>query len=399
MPTYQYRAQNMSGKIIEGVYDAADARAVAEMIRQKSFYILEINEVRENQDIGGFFARIGKRDIAVFCRQFSTILKAGVTLVHALSMLSAQTENKTLKKILKDISEEVQKGSSLSGAMALHKQLPAILVNMVAAGEASGTLDESLEVMAVHFEKESKLQQKIQGAMIYPIIVCFFAVAVSWFLLVAVVPMFVGIFASAGAELPLPTRVILFLSNFLRNNGLVLFLGLVILAAAGKMYFSREESIITLHKNLLKVPLFGSLQLKSIAARFSRTLSTLMETGVEITEALEITGKVLGNAYASKRMREVELKVREGKGLYAPVRELELFPPMVENMIVLGEESGTLSTMLNRAAEFYEEEVDKQVDILTALMEPAMIVVLGGVVGFIVLAMVLPMFDMLSLVG
>ena len=164
------------------------------------------------------------------------------------------------------------------------------------------------------------------------------------------------------------------------------------------MYFS-GESIITLHKNLLKVPLFGSLQLKSIAARFSRTLSTLMETGVEITEALEITGKVLGNAYASKRMREVELKVREGKGLYAPVRELELFPPMVENMIVLGEESGTLSTMLNRAAEFYEEEVDKQVDILTALMEPAMIVVLGGVVGFIVLAMVLPMFDMLSLVG
>jgi type IV pilus assembly protein PilC len=314
-------------------------------------------------------------------------------------MLSSQTENKTLKKILKDISEEVQKGSSLSGAMALHKQLPAILVNMVAAGEASGTLDESLEVMAVHFEKESKLQQKIQGAMIYPIIVCFFAVAVSWFLLVAVVPMFVGIFASAGAELPLPTRVILFLSNFLRNNGLVLFLGLVILAAAGKMYFSREESIITLHKNLLKVPLFGSLQLKSIAARFSRTLSTLMETGVEITEALEITGKVLGNANASKRMREVELKVREGKGLYAPVRELELFPPMVENMIVLGEESGTLSTMLNRAAEFYEEEVDKQVDILTALMEPAMIVVLGGVVGFIVLAMVLPMFDMLSLVG
>ena len=164
------------------------------------------------------------------------------------------------------------------------------------------------------------------------------------------------------------------------------------------MYFSREENIITLHKNLLKVPLFGSLQLKSIAAPFPAPFHPDGDR-VEITEALEITGKVLGNAYASKRMREVELKVREGKGLYAPVRELELFPPMVENMIVLGEESGTLSTMLNRAAEFYEEEVDKQVDILTALMEPAMIVVLGGVVGFIVLAMVLPMFDMLSLVG
>ena len=400
MPKFQYKAKNMSGRMIEGVYDAPNQQAVIDMIRQKSFYHLEVKEITERKDLKeiGIFSKIGKKDIAIYCRQFSSILKAGVPLIQCLSMLSQQTENKSLKAITKDVCEEVQKGKGLSQAMELHgNKFPPILINMIAAGEASGTLDESLEVMAVHFEKSHKLQQRVKSAMTYPIVVCVVAIGVVTFLLTGVVPTFMGMFKSAGADLPGPTKLLIGMSKFLSNNGLLLLMGIVIVAILIKTFISGEAGRLAFDKFKLNMPLIGKLQTKIIAARFASTLSTLMTTGVSITEALEITGKVLGNAYACKGIKEVEEQVKQGKGLYAPIKSLMLFPVMIENVVMLGEESGTLDNMLSKAADFYDDEVDRAVQNLTSMLEPAIIVVLGGIVAFIVISIALPMFDMANL--
>ncbi|MGB8453806.1 MAG: type II secretion system F family protein [Anaerocolumna sp.] len=402
MPKFQYKAQNMSGKMIEGVYDAPNQQAVIDMIRQKSFYHLDIKEIVEGKDLKeiGIFARIGIKDIAIFCRQFSSILKAGVPLIQCLSMLGDQIDNKALKIILKNVCEEVQKGSSLSQAMSLHEnKFPPLLINMIAAGELSGTLDNSLEVMSEHFEKDHKLQQKVKSAMIYPMVLCVVTIGVVWLLLVKVVPTFVGMFESAGADLPTPTKILIGMSEFLQHNGLLVFGGIVTIGILIKLYLSSDDGQLAFHKRILTMPLIGNLQTKTIAARFARTLATLMTTGVSITESLKITGRVLGNAYAKNCIKEVEDQVKQGKGLYVPIKASGLFPPMIENMVMLGEESGTLDSMLQKSADFYEDEVDRAVQNLTSMMEPAIIVVLGGVVGFIVLSIALPMFDMMQLAG
>jgi type IV pilus assembly protein PilC len=367
------------------------------MIRQKSFYHLEVKEIVERKDMKEIelFSRLKAKDISIYCRQFSSILKAGVPLIRCLSMLTEQTDNKPLKAITKNVREEVQKGSSLSQALSLHsKKLPSILINMVAAGEASGTLDNSLEVMAEHFEKEHKTQQKIKSAMRYPIIVCIVAIAVVIILLTKVVPVFIGMFETAGADLPLPTKILIAMSKFLKSNGIFLLFGLILIILSFRMYISGETGRLSFDRFKFHIPLIGSFLSKSIAVRFARTMSTLMLTGVSITEALEITGKVMGNAYAKKGINEVIEEVKEGKGLYIPIKSSMLFPAMLENMIMMGEETGTLDGMLQKTAEFYEDEVDRATQKLTSLLEPLIIVVLGGVVAFIVLSIALPMFEM-----
>jgi type IV pilus assembly protein PilC len=401
MPKFQYKAKNLSGKIIEGVYEATNQMAVIDMIRQKSFYHLEVKQIAERKDLNQMkiFAKIGNKDITIFCKQFAAILKAGVTLIHALNMLSDQTENKILKEVIRNVSEDIQKGSSLSQAMSQHADnFPPILIHMITAGEVSGTLENSLEVMAVHFEKAHKLQQKVKSAMTYPVVVCVVAIAVVIFLLTAVVPIFVGMFENASAELPLPTKILLGMSGFLKQNGLMLILFLVIVGVAIKMYLSSETGRLDFDKKKLAMPLIGNLQIKTIAARFARTMSTLLTTGVSITEALDITAKVVGNAYAIKAVYKIEEQVKEGKGLYIPIKTSKIFPPMLENMIMLGEESGTLERMLSNCADFYEEEVDTATQRLTSMLEPLIVVFLGFVVAFIVISIALPMFDMASLV-
>jgi len=402
MPKFQYKAINMSGHMMEGVYEAPNQQSVIEMIRQKSFYHLEVKEITERKDVKEIelFSKIKVKDISIYCRQFSSILKAGVPLIKCLDMLGNQTDNKPLKAITFNICEEVQKGSSLSQAMMLHsKKLPSILINMVAAGEASGTLDNSLEVMAEHFEKEHKTQQKVKSAMRYPIIVCIVAILVVVILLIKVVPVFIGIFDSAGADLPAPTKILIAMSQSLNKYGIFLLIGFIILFISFRLYLSGESGRLAFDKLKFRIPIMGKFLTKSIATRFARTMSTLMQTGVSITEALEITGKVMGNAYADHGINEVIEQVKQGKGLYAPMKSLELFPTMLENMIMMGEETGTLDSMLKRSAEFYEDEVDRATENLTGIMEPLIIVVLGGIVAFIVLSIALPMFDMSNIVA
>lgn len=397
MPKFQFKAVNMSGNILEGIYEAPNQSTVIDMLRQKNYYQLEINEIVERKDMKEIelFAKVRPKDLSVYCRQFSSILRAGMPLIKCLSMLADQTDNKILAGITKDIREQVQKGSGLSQAMSLHSdKLPSILINMVAAGEASGTLDKSLEVMAVHFEKDSKTRQKVKSALRYPIIVCIVAVIVVIILLVVVVPTFVGIFETSGAALPLPTRILIGMSDVMKKYWIwLLAVGLAI-AIGIKMYLSGEGGRLAFDKFKFRLPLFGKFITKSIAVRFARTMSTLMITGVSITEALEITSKILGNAYAKMRVSEVIEQVKQGKGLYGPIKSLMLFPTMLENMILMGEESGTLDQMLQNAAEFFEEEVDRETQSLTALMEPFIMVFLGGIVAFLVIAIILPMYEM-----
>jgi type IV pilus assembly protein PilC len=402
MPKYQYKAMNMSGSIMEGVYEAPNQQSVIEMIRQKSFYHLEVKEIVERKDMKEIelFSRLKAKDISIYCRQFSSILKAGVPLIRCLSMLTEQTDNKPLKAITKNVREEVQKGSSLSQALSLHsKKLPSILINMVAAGEASGTLDNSLEVMAEHFEKEHKTQQKIKSAMRYPIIVCIVAIGVVIILLTKVVPVFVTMFESNGADLPAPTKILISMSKFLKKNGILMLVGLFLIVLSLRFYISSEAGRLAYDRFKFRIPLIGNFLTKSISVRFARTMSTLMLTGVSITEALEITGKVMGNAYAMKGINEVIEEVKEGKGLYIPVKSSMLFPAMLENMIMMGEETGTLDGMLQKTAEFYEDEVDRATQKLTSMLEPMIIVVLGGIVAFIVLSVALPMFDSYSFIS
>ena len=402
MAKYQFKAVNMSGNTMEGIYEAPNQQSVVDMIRQKNFYHLEVKEVVERKDMKeiGLFTKIKVKDISIYCKQFASILKAGMPLIKCLSILAEQTENKTLKNITKDVREEVQKGSSLSQALSLYSnKIPSILINMVAAGEASGTLDHSLEVMAIHFEKEHKTQQKVKNAMRYPMIVCVVAVLVVVIMLTLVVPTFVTMFQSAGAKLPLPTRILISMSDFLKSNGIWLLFAMMIVLFLLRIFLSQEAGRLAFDKYKFGLPVLGPFLTKSIAVVFARTMSTLMSTGVSITEALEITGKVIGNAYAKKGMEEVITQVKEGKGLYAPMRSLMIFPPMLENMIMMGEETGSLDQMLKNSAEFYEEEVDRATQNLTSLLEPLIIVVLGGIVAFIVLSVALPMFDSYSLVS
>lgn len=397
MPKFQFKAVNMSGRTLEGIYEAPNQDSVIEMIRQKNFFHLEVKELVERKDMKEIelFSKIKARDLSIFCRQFSSILKAGMPLIKCLSMLSEQTEKKSLKSITKEIREEVQKGSSLSQAMSLHsKKLPSILINMIAAGEASGTLDKSLEVMAEHFEKENKTSQKVKSAMRYPMIVCIIAILVVIVMLTFVVPTFVGMFGSAGVKLPLITRILISMSNFVKNNGILLLGSVIIIFILFRLFLSQDSGRLAFDRLKFKLPILGGFLTKTIAVRFARTMSTLLATGVSITEALEITGKVLGNAYAKKGIDEVIEQVKEGKGLYYPIKSLMIFPAMLENMIMMGEETGTLDQMLHNSAEFYEEEVDRATQGLTSMIEPLIIVFLGGLVAFIVFSIALPMFDM-----
>ncbi len=402
MPKYRFTAVNMSGKTMDGIYEAQNEQAVIELLRQKSYYHLKLEEITERKDMKemGIFAKVKAKDLSVYCRQFSSILKAGMPLIKCLNMLADQTENVTLKSITRNVCEDVQKGSGLSQAMSLHTgKIPSILINMIAAGEESGTLDHSLEVMSEHFEKEHKTQAKVKNAMRYPIIVLIVAIIVVVVMLVVVVPTFKGIFSSAGAQLPLPTRMLLGLSDALQEDGLVI-LGVVIIAfIVFRMYISGEKGRLVFDKFKLRMPILGEFLKKSFAARFSRTMSTLLNTGVSITEALKITGKVMGNIYVMNGINDVIEQVKQGKGLYMPIRALQLYPAMLENMIMMGEESGTLDDMLLRSAIFYEDEVDRAAQGLTSMLEPLIIVFLGSVVAFIVIAIMLPMFEMNNLVA
>lgn len=402
MAKFQYKAKNMSGKIVEGIYEAPEKQHVIDMIKDKSFYPMEVKEIVESKDLSEYkaFSKVTTKDLIVFCKQFSGILKAGVSLVQALKMLGDQTENKPLQNVIKEVSADIQRGSSLSKSMAKHPdEFPTLLIHMIDAGEMSGTLENSLDQVAIQFEKQDNLRRKIKSAMTYPIVVLIIVVIVVGLLFAFVVPTFTGIFEDAGTELPGVTLALIAISSFLRNRGLVLILLAVIIGSIIKIYINTDEGRYKFDKLKLELPIFGSIQTKTVAASFARTLTTLMSSGVGITESIEITGQVIGNAYVVDELKKVEQQVNEGKGLYAPIKESGLFPELLNNMIMLGEETGELEDMLAKTATYLEQDVDEATQQLTTLVEPLIMCILAVVVGFVVIGIALPMMNMSNVVG
>ena len=394
---YLYKASNKTGQTVEGIIEAPDKKAVLGALRSKSLFLLDVSELSQKSaiDISLGSAKIPKKVLAVFCTQFASILKAGVPLIQALNIMDAQIENKKLKKIVQTVYEELQRGKGLSEAFAEHeKALPSMMIKMIEAGEISGTLDLSLRRLAQQFEKEVKINKQIKSAMRYPMIVSIVTVLVVVFLLVFVVPRFMGFFSSSSAELPGVTKFLLTISDAITNGWMYIIGGILLIYGLFKMFKGSPKGRLVLDSYKFKMPLIGKSYIRILAARFSRTMSTLTSTGISLTQSLKIASKVVSNKLAENKLLEVEERIREGKTLHASIKEADIFPPMTMHMIKIGEEAGTLDEMLEKAAEYFEDEADAAIAKMTSMIQPILLIIVAVVVVFIMLSILMPIFSM-----
>lgn len=399
MAKWTYRARNSSGKIEEGEIDAnSEADAKNGLAKRRLTPI----SVKKKSGGGGIKLGSGIKsvDIARFTRQFAVMNSAGLALLNALQVLEEQSDNPAMREVVRKISGSVSGGTNLSQALAQHpKVFSKLYVHMVAAGEAGGALEQVLNRLAEYQEANERLKRKVKGAMTYPVIVGIVAVAVVTVLMTLVVPKFAEIFKQGGNELPGPTAAVMFVSDLLRDYFLVLFLGLVGLIIGGMQMLKTPQGRMSFDKAKLKIPLVKDLEVKSAVARFGRTIGTLLSSGVSIMDALEVTAKTSGNVVIEKAIMHVRESIAGGKPLAEPMKETGIFPGMVVQMVSVGEKTGGLGTMLTKVADFYDEEVDAAVEALTSMIEPLIIVFLGIVIGFILVAMYMPMFSLGENVG
>ncbi len=396
MPEFDYKGKTLAGAAVAGKLKAKTRDDVERVLRQNRIMVSSISKRAPEINLQ-FGTGIKKIEISRFTRQFATMIGAGLPMVQCLDILSTQCENKAMAKIVKEVKEGVSGGATLSEALARHpKVFDQLYTNMVEAGEVGGALDAILVRLAVYREKADKLVRKVKGAMVYPSVVMFVAIAVTVGMLTFIVPVFAKMFGGLNAELPAPTLVILGISNFLQANFLYLIIGFVGLIA-GIMYYKKTE-VGELHwdKLMLRMPVLGNLVRKSSVARFTRTLGTLLASGVSILDALDITAKTAGNRVIANAINKSVVAIAEGDTITAPLKESGVFPPMVTQMIAVGEKTGGLDEMLNKIADFYDEEVDDAVTALTSVIEPIIIVFMGVVIGGIMIAMYLPMFDIIG---
>lgn len=400
---FQWSGKTTRGAIESGEITAATKEEVIAQLRKKNITPTLITEKKaaKKKLFGGLGAgKVKDKDIVIFTRQFSTMIDAGLPLVQALDILSTQVENKALAIVLSQIKDDVEAGSTYADALKKYPRVfSELYANMVAAGEAGGILDTILNRLAAYIEKSMKLKKKVKGAMVYPIVVSSIAVLVIAVIMIFVVPTFSKMFATLGGTLPLPTTIIIKLSNFLAGIGGLLAAGAIAGFVISLKQFRRTEKgqDIT-DRILLKLPIFGVLLNKVAVAKFTRTLGTLVSSGVPILDGLEITAKTSGNKVIEYAIMDVRKAVTGGKTLAEPLTKAKVFPPMVTHMISVGESTGALDAMLSKIADFYDDEVDAAVGGLTAMMEPMLMVFLGGAVGFIVVAMYLPIFKLITLI-
>jgi type IV pilus assembly protein PilC len=400
MPLYEYTARNaQSGQIQKGQLEVASQAEVSAYLRKNRLMLVSVREAPKQIKLSFGAQRIKTRDIVIFTRQFATMINAGLPLVQSLTILAQQTENKALADITKAVVYDVESGNTLADAFSKHpRAFPDLYVNMVAAGEAGGILDTILLRLATFLEKSDALMRKVKGALVYPgVIMTVAAVAVA-VLLIFVIPVFQNMFASVNLELPLPTRIVIGLSDALIHYwwALIGVVGAVVFSI--KRYYATAGGRKTIDSLLLKAPVLGDLLRKSAVSRFTRTLGTLISSGVSILEGLEITAKTAGNMVVHDAVMASRQSIAGGETIAGPLEKSGVFPPMVISMIAVGEQTGGLDEMLSKIADFYDEEVDVAVGALLSLMEPIMIVVLGVVVGGMVVAMYLPIFDMMNAV-
>lgn len=398
MKKFKYKAMKNDGTKTNGEYEANSREDVMEMITSNGYYPLKVEEVVESATIN-IKRKIKVKEISIFCRQMYTMLDAGVPLINALNLMSTQVTNKHLVEIVKVLEEDVRKGEMLSNSMRKFPEaFPTLLTSMVESGEASGNLDEMFLRMSTHFEKENKINNKVKAAMIYPIILAIVGVAALAVVMIFVMPTFVSLFDSSGAELPFATRILIGLSDFMANH-FIIVLGILIAIIVGIVIFSKTETGIYFFAKLkITFPLIKDLNRKMIVSRFTRTLSTLLASGVSLVESLPIVSAVLNNVIAEDEVLKIRERVVKGEGLSTPIEECELFPPMLSSMVRIGEESGALDDMLNKTADFYDEEVEQAIQTLTSMLEPIMIIVMGLVIGFMVIALMLPLYGTYDLV-
>ena len=395
---YKYKAITKEGETIEGFFEASEESDVLTMLKTNDYLPLSVEkDIGASAQISLFSSKVKKKDLAVFCRQFYTMVDAGIGIVKCFDILEAQTSNKTLKAALGAIYEDVQKGFTISEAMNNHTNVfPPILINMIEAGEVSGTLDTILERMANHFEQENKLESKIKSALIYPTALIVVSISVVIFMLVAVLPTFIGMFDGSGTALPWPTQILLDMSSWLQNYWYIFGLAVIIILVGGIYFISTVEGRKFIDGLKIKLPGIRVTNSKIITSRFTRTLSTLMASGIPLLQALEVVGKVLNNVVVQDKLTNSMDGIRRGAALSRAVKSMEIFPPMVDSMIKIGEESGALDDILAKTADFYDEEVEMSLQRMTTLIEPILLVGMALVIGFIVIAMALPMFEMVN---
>ena len=398
MPVFTYRGTNRAGAAVAGEMTASNKTELQSLLRRQQITPTRMSEKGKEFNLPTFGGGVDSKELAIFTRQFSVMIDAGLPLVQCLEILSSQQENKTFQKVLAGTRSSVEGGSTLSAAM---KQYPKVFdplySNMVEAGETGGILDTILQRLAAYIEKNVKLQRAVKSALVYPIGVLTIAAAVITLLLWKVVPVFATLFAGLGVDLPLPTRIVIGLSHFVGSIfGFLIFVAVIGSVVGLKVWYGTRGGRMAIDTIILKLPVLGILMRKIAVARFTRTLGTLISSGVPILEGLDITARTSGNAVIEKALIQVRKSLEEGKSLTDPLKESEVFPGMVTQMIAVGEQTGAMDAMLQKIADFYEEEVDAAVkDLLTAL-EPIMIVFLGLVVGGVVISMYLPLFSLIG---
>jgi type IV pilus assembly protein PilC len=398
MPVFTYRGTNRDGSTVSGELAAASKVELVNVLKRKQINVTKMSEKGKEFSLPTFGGGVDSKELAVFTRQFSVMIDAGLPLVQCLEILAGQQENKVFQNVLTGTRSAVEGGSTLSAAMRQYdKVFDALYVNLVEAGETGGILDTILQRLSLYIEKNVKLKRAVKSAMVYPVAVLSVAAAVIVLLLWKVVPIFATLFLGLGVELPLPTRIVIGLSNFIGSIFGFLILCALIGAGIGlKVWYGTPVGRMAIDRVLLKLPLLGLLLRKIAVARFTRTLGTLISSGVPILEGLEITARTAGNAVIEKSLMEVRKGLEAGRNLSDPLKETNVFPGMVTQMIGVGEQTGAMDAMLQKIADFYEDEVDAAVKDLLAAMEPLMIVILGVVVGGIVISMYLPLFSLIG---
>jgi len=402
MAIFVYKVRDRAGKIFTGNMEEENRTAVVSRLREMDYFITSINEKRRSFLISKevtFFKRIKFRDLTIFYRQFATMVNAGLTLVSSLDILIEQVENKTLSNVIQTIKSDVEAGSTLADAFAKQPQVfSEINVSMIRAGEIGGVLDEILNKIADLMEKEYALRQKIKSAMAYPTFIAGAAVIMAIFLLTFVLPQFVGVFAQYGGELPALTNLLVVLTKLFNQYWYLFFITFAAIVFAFLAYIRTPNGKLNFDKFKLSAPIFGEINRKTAISRFTRILGTLIKSGVPILEALKVSSNAIGNLVISFAVTNAKTKIKEGQSISGPLAASGVFPPMVTQMIMVGEESGELEEMLINVAKFYDEEVDRSVERLTSIIEPVMMVFIALTVGVMIIAMYLPIFNMINLI-
>lgn len=399
--TFIWKGRSPNGEILSGEYVTENKQELVNYLRKRKIIITSLKErSRELKVKLPFGNRITVKDLGVFTRQFATMINAGLPMVQCLDILSSQLENAQFKKVVATVMSDVEGGTTLAEALGKHpKVYSQLYVNMVEAGEAGGILDKILNRLAVYLEKAEALTRKVKGALMYPAVVCVVAVGATVFMLLFIIPTFARMFSDFGGQLPLPTKIVLMLSNFLRTKWWLLVGIIVGFVVVSKRFYATDIGRMKLDAFVLKVPVLGQVIRKASIARFTRTLGTLISSGVPILNGLDITARTAGNKVVEKAIFATRESISQGNTIAEPLRQSGVFPPMVTQMIGVGEQTGALDEMLDKIANFYDDEVDTAVEALTSIIEPVMIVVMGVIVGGMLIAMYLPMFKLVTVIS